>query len=86
MERFETESLALLSGQRVRVRVTSHQRWGFGCKIVGYEALGASVDMIELFGRQIGPWRVPRPGECPRRLLDLGHSRLAPAQTQSVVR
>jgi hypothetical protein len=51
MERFETESLALMPGQRVRARVLSHHRWGVTARIVGHEQVGASVDMIEQFGR-----------------------------------
>lgn len=50
MERFETRSLVLLPGQRVRARVLSHQPWGLLAEIVGYEDVGASVDMIEQFG------------------------------------
>jgi hypothetical protein len=51
MERFETDSLALLPGQRVRATVLSHQRWGVLARIVGHERVGASVDLIEQFGR-----------------------------------
>ncbi|MGW4651488.1 hypothetical protein [Kitasatospora sp. NPDC004289] len=53
MERFETESLALMPGQRVRANVLSHHPWGVLVEIVGYEnaRLSASVDMIEQFSR-----------------------------------
>ena len=51
MERFETESLALMPGQRVRAEVLSHEPWGVLARIVGHEQVGASVDMIEQFGR-----------------------------------
>lgn len=51
MERFETESLALIPGQRVRARILSHQPWGVAVEVVGYEYVGASVDMIEQFSR-----------------------------------
>jgi hypothetical protein len=51
MERFETESLALMPGQRVRVTVLSHHPWGVSTRIIGHERVGASVDMIEQFGR-----------------------------------
>jgi hypothetical protein len=53
MERFETESLALLPGQRVQARVLSHHPWGVLAEIVGHEDSGisASIDMIEQFGR-----------------------------------
>jgi hypothetical protein len=50
MDRFETESLALLPGQRVRARILGHHPWGISAKIIGYEHAGASIDMIELFG------------------------------------
>jgi hypothetical protein len=50
MERFETESLALIPGQRVRVKVLSHHPWGVVVRIPGHE-VGASIDMIEQFGR-----------------------------------
>lgn len=53
MERFDTESLALMPGQRVRARVLSHHPWGVIARIVGHEQVGASVDMIEQFGRTI---------------------------------
>jgi hypothetical protein len=52
MERFEAESLGLLPGQRVRARVLSHHPWGVIAQIVGHEQVGASVDMIEQFGRR----------------------------------
>jgi hypothetical protein len=56
MERFETESLALLPGQRVRARILSREPWGVLAQIVGHEDVGASVDMIEQFGRDFtGP-------------------------------
>ena len=51
MDRFETESLALLPGQQVRARILSRHPWGV---IVGYERVGASIDMIEQFGRTAG--------------------------------
>ena len=51
MERFETESLALLPGQKVRAEVLSHHPWGVIVRIVGHERVGASVDMIQQFGR-----------------------------------
>jgi hypothetical protein len=50
MERFETESLALLPGQRVQAKILSHHSWGVVAEIVGYERVGASVDMIQQFG------------------------------------
>ncbi|MET9988253.1 hypothetical protein CJI59_09580 [Streptomyces sp. Alain-F2R5] len=53
MERFETESLALMPGQKVRARVLAHHPWGVTVEIVGYENAGltASVDMIQQFSR-----------------------------------
>lgn len=52
-DRFETESLALMPGQKVQARVLSHHPWGVLVKIVGYENAGwsASIDMIEQFSR-----------------------------------
>jgi hypothetical protein len=50
MDRFETASLALLPGQRVRATVLAHHPWGFTARIAGHEDVGASVDMIEQFG------------------------------------
>jgi hypothetical protein len=49
MTRFETESMALLPGQRVRATVLSHHPWGFIARIAGHEQVGASVDMIAQF-------------------------------------
>lgn len=51
MERFETASLALMPGQRVRATVLSHHPWGVIARIAGHEQVGASVDMIGLVGR-----------------------------------
>lgn len=51
MERFETASLVLMPGQRVRARTLSHHPWGVLAEIIGHEGIGASVDMIEQFGR-----------------------------------
>lgn len=50
MSRFETESLALIPGLRVRAKVVSHQPWGVIAQIVGHEQVGASIDMLEQFG------------------------------------
>ncbi|GAA2788371.1 hypothetical protein [Crossiella cryophila] len=52
MERFETESLVFLPGQRVRAIVLSHAPWGVGVQIVGHEQVGASVDMLAQFGQE----------------------------------
>ncbi|MCO5997457.1 hypothetical protein [Actinoallomurus rhizosphaericola] len=50
MERFDVAAVELLPGERVRVRVLSHQPWGVGVEIVGHEGVGASIDMIQCFG------------------------------------
>ncbi|MFB6839928.1 hypothetical protein [Streptomyces sp. NPDC056361] len=51
MTRFETESLALMPGQRVQARVRSHHPWGVIVEIAGAEhaGLSASIDMIQQF-------------------------------------
>jgi hypothetical protein len=54
MDRFETESLALMPGQRVRATVLSHHPWGLTAEMLGYEQVGASVDMIAQFGAATG--------------------------------
>lgn len=53
LERFETESLALMPGQKVQARVLSHHPWGVLVEIVGYEnaGLSASIDMIQQFSQ-----------------------------------
>lgn len=53
MERFETESLALMPGQKVRANVLSHHPWGVIVEIIGYEnaGLSASIDMIQQFSQ-----------------------------------
>ncbi|MFB7341663.1 hypothetical protein ACFCZ6_16540 [Streptomyces hydrogenans] len=53
MERFETESLALMPGQKVQARVLSHHPWGVVVEIVGYENVGLSVsiDTIQQFSQ-----------------------------------
>lgn len=53
MTRFETPSLALLPGQRVRATVVSQHPWGVIVRIVGHEDVGASIDMMEQFGHTI---------------------------------
>jgi hypothetical protein len=53
MDRFETASLALLPGQRVRARILRHEPWGVLAEIVDYEHVGASVDLIEQFGAEL---------------------------------
>jgi hypothetical protein len=50
MDRFETESIALLPGQRVQARILSREPWGVLAQIVGHKHVGASIDMIEQFG------------------------------------
>ncbi len=51
MDRFETASLPIMPGQRVRATVLSHHPWGLIAQMIGHEQVGASVDMIEQFGR-----------------------------------
>lgn len=53
MDRFETESLALMPGQKVQAKILSHQPWGVLVEIVGYDnaGLSASIDMIQQFSR-----------------------------------
>ena len=53
VDRFETASLALIPGQRVRAKVISHHPWGVIVKVIGHEDLGASIDMIEQFSRTV---------------------------------
>jgi hypothetical protein len=53
MDRFETASLALLPGQRVRARILRHEPWGVLAEIIDYEHVGASVDLIEQFGVEL---------------------------------
>jgi hypothetical protein len=50
MERFETESMALMPGQVVRAKILSHQQWGVTAEIAGHEGVGASIDLIAQFG------------------------------------
>jgi hypothetical protein len=52
----------LRSGQRVRVRVLSHQPWGLAVEIVGHEGIGASIDYHDIAGPDRGS---PRPGDFP---------------------
>jgi hypothetical protein len=59
MDRFETESVALLPGQRVRARILSHHRWGVSVEIIGHEHVGASVDLIEQLGAAVSPDELP---------------------------
>ncbi|HEY8481376.1 MAG TPA: hypothetical protein VIL71_16260 [Spirillospora sp.] len=52
MERFETESLKLIPGQRVRARVLRHAPWGVVTEIIGHPGVGSSIDIIAQFGRE----------------------------------
>lgn len=40
----------LRCGQRVRVRVRSHQPWGLPLEIEGHEGVGASIDYLDIAG------------------------------------
>ena len=53
MERFETASMALTPGQKVRAKLLGHHPWGVLVEILGHEdaGLSASIDMIQQFGR-----------------------------------
>lgn len=46
----ETEGWAVLPGQRVRAKVTGQQPWGVFAKIIGYERVAASIDILAQFG------------------------------------
>jgi hypothetical protein len=48
--------MALLPGQVVRAKILSHHPWGVIVEIVGHEGVGASIDMIEQFGRTVGDY------------------------------
>jgi hypothetical protein len=52
-DRFETESLALMPGQKVQAKVLSHHPWGLLVEIAGHEdaGLSVSIDMIQQFAR-----------------------------------
>ena len=49
-------------GQRVGVRVRSHQPWGLAVVIAGHEGIGASIDYHDIAGPCRG-W--PRPDDFP---------------------
>jgi hypothetical protein len=51
-------------GQRVRVRVGSHQPWGLAVEMAGHEGIGASIDYYDIAGPRRG-W--PRPDDFPVR-------------------
>jgi hypothetical protein len=53
VNRFETASLALIPGERVRAKVVSHHPWGVIVEVIGHEDLGASIDMIQQFSRTV---------------------------------
>jgi hypothetical protein len=46
----ETESWAVLPGQRVRAKIIGQQPWGVFAKIIGYEHVAASIDILAQFG------------------------------------
>ena len=58
----EAAGESLRSGQRVRVRVRSHQPWGLAVEIVGHEGIGAWIDYQDIAGPDRG---TPRPGDFP---------------------
>ena len=53
---------SLRRGQRVKVKVGSHQPWGLSVKIVGHEDAGASIDYQDIAGPDRG---MPRPDDFP---------------------
>jgi hypothetical protein len=59
MDRFEAESMALLPGQRVRVRILSHHPWGVKAEIIGHEQVGASADLTGQSGAAVSPDKLP---------------------------
>jgi hypothetical protein len=44
MKRFDGGASALVVGEKVRVRITSHERWGVMAQVLGHEDVGASAD------------------------------------------
>jgi hypothetical protein len=46
----ETEGWPVLPGQRVRAKIIGQQMWGVFAKIIGYEHVAASIDILAQFG------------------------------------
>jgi hypothetical protein len=93
MERFETESLALMPGQAVQARVLSHHRWGALVDIVGYEdaGLSASIDMIQQFSRTAAgheelPARYPPVGALVSAVIEQVHRWHPPVSVRLSIR
>jgi hypothetical protein len=40
MDRFEVAALTLVPGERVRIRATSHERWGVMVEVNGHDVNG----------------------------------------------
>jgi hypothetical protein len=45
-----TEGWAVLPGQRVRAKIIGQEPWGVFAKIIGYEHVAASIDILAQFG------------------------------------
>lgn len=44
MQRFDGGASALVVGEKVRVKIKSHERWGVMVEVLGHEDVGASAD------------------------------------------
>lgn len=49
-------------GQRVRVRVRTHQHYGLSVEILGHDGIGGSIDWLDIAGPDRGR---PRPDDFP---------------------
>lgn len=59
MQRFDGGASALVAGETVRVKITSHERWGVMAQVVGYEDLGASADAAYIDSPSGSPRALP---------------------------
>jgi hypothetical protein len=49
-------------GQRVRVRVRTHEHYGLSVEILGHDGIGGSIDWLDIAGPDRGR---PRPDDFP---------------------
>lgn len=60
MQRFDGSAAALVVGEKVRVEITSHERWGVMARVLGHEDLGASADAAYIDSPSGSPRALPR--------------------------
>lgn len=59
MQRFDSGASTLVVGEKVRVKITSHERWGVMARVLGHEDVGASADAAYIDSPSGSPRALP---------------------------